>query len=249
MIGGGRVALSKPGPRRQRCAGQRKRDAVAGQRGDDRRLIAEAEQAGRGIRAGCMEVSVRQAGNRQRPIEQRTRAGEPRRQMRTLSHQRVEQRVPSSTRGAQPCAAAPARTAPPDPPPRAAVRHSRRRTGPVRHGGAAPQAARRRARNTSSVPPGRCRVRVVATPRSSCLPVARNTVSATTRPSEPQSSRSDPWSCSIALGQRGRAAPWRRFARACRNSASSSARRDRPRAAKRQAAWRQRDSRAPDAPR
>ena len=123
-----------------------------------------------------------------------------------------------------------ARTAPPDPPPRAAIRHSRRRTGPARHGGAAPQAARRRARNTSSIPPGRCRVRVVARRAARACPWRgtryRRPIDQAHR--TPVAEIHGP----VRLHRHDdRAAPWRRLPCACRSSASSSARRDRPRAA------------------
>ena len=218
------------------------------ERGDHRRLIAEAEQAGRVAPGRRMDISIRQAGDRQRPIEQRTGAGEPLAQMRTFIHQRVQQAVPSSAGGAQPCARATARTAPPDPLPRAAVRHSRRRTGPARRGGAAPQAARRRARNTSSIPTRPVPRSGRRAPRSSCLPVARNTVSATNRPSEPHSSRSDAvvrFDCADTMAAQHRGAARLRLPqqRLVQRTPRHAAR------GERQARGAQRDCRAPDAPR
>ena len=156
------AAASDPGARCQRAAGECQRDAVAGQRGDHRGLIAESEQPGWIAPVRGMDIAIRQPSNRKRPLEQCTGAGEPLAQMRTFDPSArpagcsiVRRRRAASRR-------ATVRTALPDPTRQAAIRHSRRRTGSVRHGGAAPQAATRRACNTSSIPPGRCRGRAVA---------------------------------------------------------------------------------------
>ncbi len=74
---------------------KRDRHAVAGKGGNDRSLVAEAEQAGRlsGIRG--MEIAVRDLEDRERTLEERLRASQARAQVRAIIGDAVEQSVPA----------------------------------------------------------------------------------------------------------------------------------------------------------
>ena len=224
------AAARDPGARCQRAAGQRQRDAVTGQRGDHRRLIAESEQAGRVAPARGMDISVRQAGNRERPIEQcsvRRRAaradGDIHPSARPAGCSIVRRRRAVLQR-------ATARTTPPDPPPQAAIRHSRRRTGSARHGGAAPRRceAAERVIHLQSHQAGAA----IGSSRTAQLVLARGEEHGigdqSTKRTALQSQRlRGPVRLLRTRWPRSTVAP---LACACRSSASSSARRDRPRA-------------------
>ena len=159
-----RAVAVQAGMGRRRAARQRHRDAVAGEAGDHRRLVADPEQAGRGR---ARAPAIRHAGDRLPCAGHR--AADPLGEQGRLLHQRREQGL------------APVRH------PRlrdrqaeigravllhAAARHSRRRRGGARSSPPGPRGARRRAarRPTES---GRSPISRAA-PRSSCLPVARN---------------------------------------------------------------------------
>ena len=192
-------------------AGQRERHAVAGERRDHRRLIAETEQPGRVAQARGVHVAVRQAGDRQWPIEQRARAGEARAQMRAFLRQRSRSVCPTAR------------------PPRASLargqqcaQHRPVRFHELQSGIAAGEqhqfdmAAQRRAlrgiKRVIHLQPHQAGAAIGrATPRSSCLPVARKT-----RVGSDLAQRTAVQQQRFAVlldcaRHDGRAAPWRRW--------------------------------------